>query len=366
MAQDTSKDVGGGAKAGTRVEGQLVVDLGTQRRFEGMQVGEIVSESGFHEGVCELDGAPTRVRWYPGDGLLPYWVRVYGYDGRSGAASDEQGITAQLHRIITGHYLAWYAAKSHRADHVFEPRTTGWLFSGSIAALVENRLYHGHTRIAEMPTVMSMEQQVDLLLKKEIECYLVLAELICQARTLYDLGEEAEWRYLLGIAGRYGVDLPRALQFTVDLLAFFAEQPLKKTGFLGEHTKSQRRFAAQWLGIQKNGETRLWEREAELALGRENEARLRLALKLPLPAREGILEALSRERQVRVKVRVTAPDEASIRTQLQALGCEPEPYLTFPHESVYAATIGSQEQLDRLLALPCVGRIEPMPVLTAS
>lgn len=365
--QDTTHSTDGGVVVEAALEGQTIVDVGVGRRYEGLRVYEIGTERGYSEGTCEIDGAQALVRWYPSGA---YWVRVYGTQAcarGAGGAADEQGITASQHETIVCLGLSWYAANSHRDDHVFDPPMLGMLFTYQLEKLVRNRLYYGHRRIAEMASCMTVEQQVDDLLKHEIKAYLGLAELIARARILCDLGIEAEWRYLVEIAGRYGVDLPRAVTFTCELLALLAEKPFKKTGFPGEHTKPQVRFAAQFLGIRRNEEARLWERDAELARGRENEARLRRAIKIPEPGRGKILEALARDGQVRVKVHVaTAPDEGAARAQLHALGCDAEPYLAFAHESVYAATVGSEEQLDRLLDHPCVGRIEPMPVFSTA
>ena len=50
--------------------------------------------------------------------------------------------------------------------------------------------------------------------------------------------------------------------------------------------------------------------------------------------------------------------------ELQRLGCEEMPYITFPDELIFKATLENDEQMDALRALPFVTHVGPMPTLS--
>ncbi len=99
---------------------------------------------------------------------------------------------------------------------------------------------------------------------------------------------------------------------------------------------------------------------------KQNETKTHLERKLPPQERALLVEKIEAAQMARIKVSVVPPIEGEAGQQLQAAGCEPQPYITFPHSLIFAATIQSEQQLDQLLAHSSVQKIESMPVYTLS
>jgi len=60
----------------------------------------------------------------------------------------------------------------------------------------------------------------------------------------------------------------------------------------------------------------------------------------------------------KVRTHICTQDQLA---ELQKLGCEETPYITFPHELIFKAMIDDNEQLDALRALSFVTWVGPMP-----